>query len=344
MQGTLAQDKFVWLIGSLCQINRLPFDPQLVLQRFPAPHGLRQFLEALQSLGFKTGEHDVDPKAFGNLRFPCVAFLKGAAEGGDLRPALLVKGDGDRLLYFPAGSQTASIAPVREFADQFEPALILVRHESATPDLGDGAERTSKFGFRWFWTELLRHKRVWRDVLAASLFIQLVGLTTPLFTQVIVDKVVVHHTESTLAVIAVGLVMFMLFNASMNWLRQYLVLHTGNRVDAVLGGQVFKHLLRLYLPYFESRPTGTLVARVHAVETIREFTAGAAVSLILDFPFLLIFLAVMFLYSWQLTLIALGMLALIVTASLLVVPLLRARINHQFLLGARNQACARTFG
>src|SRR6185436_3977576 len=261
------------------------------------------------------------------------------AEEEDLRPALLVKADGDRLLYFPAGSQTASIAPLREFAQQFEPRLILVRHESAAAEsLGDGSEPASKFGFRWFWTELLRHKRVWRDVLAASLFIQLIGLTTPLFTQVIIDKVIVHHTESTLAVIAVGLVMFMLFNASMSWLRQYLVLHTGNRVDAVLGSQVFKHLLRLYLPYFESRPTGTLVARVHAVETIREFTAGAAVSLILDFPFLLIFLAVMFLYSWQLTLIALGMLALIVTASLLVVPLLRARINHQFLLGARNQA------
>jgi len=235
VQGALTQEKFVWLIGSLCQINRIPFDPQLVLQRFPAPHALRQFLEALQSLGFKTGEHDVDPKGFGDVRFPCVGFLKGAAEGEDLRPALFAKGDGERLLYFPVGSQTASIAPLREFAQQFEPRLILVRHESAAAEsLGDGSEPASKFGFRWFWTELLRHKRVWRDVLAASLFIQLIGLTTPLFTQVIIDKVIVHHTESTLAVIAVGLVMFMLFNASMSWLRQYLVLHTGNRVDAVL--------------------------------------------------------------------------------------------------------------
>ena len=92
----------------------------------------------------------------------------------------------------------------------------------------------------------------------------------------------------------------------MTWLRQYLVLHTGNRVDAVLGSQVFRHLLRLPLPYFEHRPTGVLIARLHAVETIREFMAGAAVSLVLDLPFLLIFLAVMFCYSWQLTLIALG--------------------------------------
>src|SRR5207302_1913856 len=131
---------------------------------------------------------------------------------------------------------------------------------------------------------------------------------------------------------------FMLFNAGMSWLRQYLVLHTGNRVDAVLGSQVFRHLLRLHLPYFEHRPTGTLIARVHAVETIREFMAGAAVSLVLDFPFLLIFVAVMFAYSWQLTLIALGMLALVAGLSIGIVPLLRARINRQFLMGARNQA------
>jgi subfamily B ATP-binding cassette protein HlyB/CyaB len=134
-------------------------------------------------------------------------------------------------------------------------------------------------------------------VLLASLAIQLVGLATPVFTQVIIDKVVVHQTQSTLVVIGVALVMFMLFTAAMSWLRQYLVLHTGNRIDAVLGSQVFRHLLRLPLPYFENRTTGVLVARLHGVETIREFVSGAAVSLILDFPFLLIFLAVMFWYS-----------------------------------------------
>jgi subfamily B ATP-binding cassette protein HlyB/CyaB len=124
----------------------------------------------------------------------------------------------------------------------------------------------------------------------------------------------------------------------MSWLRQYLVLHTGNRIDAVLGSEVFRHLLRLPLPYFERRPTGTLVARLHGVETIREFVSGAAVTLVLDFPFLLIFLAVMFWYSWQLSLIAVGLLALICAMSLLVTPLFREKLNRQFLLGARNQS------
>src|SRR5258706_12218554 len=111
----------------------------------------------------------------------------------------------------------------------------------------------------------------------------------PLFTQVIIDKVVVHQTSSTLIAIAVGLAMFLLFNAGMSYLRQYLVLHTGNRVDAVLGSQVLRHILRLHLRYFEHRPTGGLIARVRAVETVREFMAGADVGRILDFPFLLFF-------------------------------------------------------
>ena len=85
---------FIWLIGSLCQINRIPFDPQLILQRFPAPHTVRDFLEAARSLGFKTGEGDL-----GKPKFPCVGFLKGEAP----KPALMVKGDAERLLYFAAG-------------------------------------------------------------------------------------------------------------------------------------------------------------------------------------------------------------------------------------------------
>jgi subfamily B ATP-binding cassette protein HlyB/CyaB len=323
--------QFVWVIGSLCRINRLPFDPRLLLQRFPAPHSVRQLLEALKSLGFHSGESVCDPK---KLRLPCVAFLKGEQPC----PAILVKRDADRLLYFSAVSQTPAIMPLSEVGTAFEPMAILVRHENAAEPTGDGAQAPGKFGFRWFWTELLKHRRVCRNVLVASLFIQLVGFATPLGTQVVIDKVVVHQTHSTLVAIAVGLAMFMIFNAVMTWLRQYFLIHTGNRVDAVLGSQVFRHILRLYLPYFEHRPTGVLVARVHAVETIRDFLAGAAVSLILDLPFLLIFVAVTFFYSWQLTLIALGMLGLVVALSLGVTPTFRARLNRQFLLGARNQA------
>jgi subfamily B ATP-binding cassette protein HlyB/CyaB len=149
---------------------------------------------------------------------------------------------------------------------------------------------------------------------------------------------VVHRTESTLIVIAIGLAVFMIFSALLTWVRQYLVLHTGNRVDAVLGSSVFEHLFHLPPRYFEHRPTGVIAARLHGVETIREFVASAAVTLILDLPFLFIFVAIMFFYSVMLTLIVLAILGVIVGMSLMMAPLFQARMSEQFLLGARNQA------
>ncbi|MGB0128048.1 MAG: peptidase domain-containing ABC transporter, partial [Rhodocyclaceae bacterium] len=186
--------------------------------------------------------------------------------------------------------------------------------------------------------EFVKHKRIWRDVLGVSAVLQVLGLATPLLTQVVIDKVVVHHTLSTLAVVGVGLGIAVLFSAAFGWLRQYLILHTGNRIDAVLGSQVLSHLLRLPLPYFQHRPTGVLVARLRGVETIREFLSGAAVTLLLDLPFMAVLLAVMFYYSWQLSLIAVALVVLLTGLSLAVTPLFRARLNHQFLVGARNQS------
>ncbi len=336
----------LWLLGSLCSLYRIPFDPKLIEQDFPPPHSLATFHEAARALGFKTG-HSPHPADWQKLPLPAIAFLRAvpevnADEAIPTIPVLILKTDGHKLLYFRCGSQTPETLTVDEAASQFEPELILASREaSGTNKDGEipGFEVEKKeFGFQWFIPELLKHKTIWRDVLLASLAIQLVGLATPLFTQVIIDKVVVHQTHSTLIVLGIALVMFMLFTSGMSWLRQYLVLHTGNRIDAVLGSQVFRHLLRLPLPYFEHRPTGTLVARLHGVETIREFVSGAAVTLVLDFPFLLIFLAVMFAYSWQLSLIAVGLLGTIAFISFLVAPVFRDKLNQQFMLGARNQS------
>ncbi|WP_434516154.1 peptidase domain-containing ABC transporter [Dechloromonas sp. ARDL1] len=343
-RGELGYPELLWLLGSLCNLYRIPFDPKLIEQEFPPPHSLATFHEAARALGFKTGQ-GTHPAEWQALPLPAIAFLRAIPEtesqtGGKALPVLILKTDGHKLLYFRAGSQTPATITADEAKLQFDPELILVAREAqAKEEAIPGFEaETKSFGFRWFVPELLKHKTIWRDVLLASLAIQLVGLATPLFTQVIIDKVVVHQTHSTLVVLGVALVMFMLFTSGMTWLRQYLVLHTGNRIDAVLGSQVFRHLLRLPLPYFENRPTGTLVARLHGVETIREFVSGAAVTLILDFPFLLIFLAVMFAYSWQLSLIAVGLLGSIAFISFLVAPLFRDKLNHQFMLGARNQA------
>lgn len=342
----LTREELIWFLGSIASLFRIPFDPLLLDREFPPPHSRYSLDAALRSLGLRASWLSADSAPRDGARFPlpAIAFPRAGASGGEprSRPSLLVRADGARVLYFLAGSDRPQTVPVSELAGQFDTLLVVTKaQESAndTADPQDGSPAAAKeFGFRWFVPELLKHKTIWRDVLAASLFIQLIGLTTPLFTQVIIDKVVVHQTRSTLIVVGCGLVMFMVFSAVMSWLRQYLVIHTGNRIDAVLGSQVFQHLMRLPFPYFERRPTGTLVARLQGIETIRAFVTGAAVSLVLDLPFLLIFLAVMFAYSWQLSLIACGILLLITLLSVIVSPLLREKLNQQFMLGARNQA------
>jgi len=341
----------LWVLGSLCQIYRIPFDAKLVLQRYAPPYTLATLCEAGESLGLAVGQWR-EVRTFAEVVLPCVALVKApggqrAANDEDtpapLVPALLLKSDGTRFLYFRAGSESGETAPVADFPLLFQPAMLSVgRAPQAANEAGAEEDKVEAqprgFGFGWFVPELLKHKSVWRDVLLASLTIQLMALATPLFTQAIIDKVIVHQTHSTLKVVAFALGMFMLFSAAMTWVRQYLVIHTGNRIDAVLGTHVFSYMLRLPLRYFEQRPTGVVVSRLHGVETIRDFLSGAAVSLVLDLPFLIIFVAVMFLYSWQLTLVALTALTIISLLSLAATPVFRKRLNDQFLLGARNQA------
>jgi len=334
----------LWALGSFCAIHRIPFDAELALKRFPPPYTHETLIHAARALGFKIRTGHCSPEEIGRQPLPSLVLVHAEdGEGGATpqpdRLAIVTEATAERIVLFAAGGNTPQLLTPAEFAARYMGNYYLLKptpKAAKDPDAAAGGQRI--FGFRWFVPELLKHRPVWRDVLLASLAIQLLALATPLFTQVIIDKVVVHHSESTLIVIGIGLAVFMVFSALLSWVRQYLVLHTGNRVDVVLGSAVFEHLFHLPPRYFEQRPTGVIAARLNGVETIREFVAGAAVTLLLDLPFLFIFVAIMFYYSVGLTLIALAILAVIVAMSLLVAPLFQERLNRQFLLGARNQA------
>ena len=352
----------VWSLGSVCALHHRAFDAQLLLRELPAPPLTTDTLiTAARSLRFRIQRRDVSRAGLTKLTMPCLIVLReglakappesldpqaAAADGPppsnsqQSRLALLVKVDDTQVMLFRGGTNQVTTLSHEAFDQEFAGCAFQVAPASEAVSDPDGAWRPRAFGFRWFIPELLKHRRVWRDVLIASLFIQLLALGTPIFTQVVIDKVVVHRTQSTLVVIAVGMGLFAVFSALLSWVRQYLVLHTGNRVDAVLGAAVFEHLLKLPPRYFESRPTGVITARLRGVENIREFIASAAVTLVLDLPFLGIFVAIMLAYSVALTVIALGIIALIVALSIVVAPIFRSRLNEQFLLGARNQAFA----
>jgi subfamily B ATP-binding cassette protein HlyB/CyaB len=269
---------------------------------------------------------------------PCIALLRAGDAGADATLAVVGHAEPSRILFFRARTNVPNVVSTAEFAKLYSGVAVALQPAGkAVRDVDIGASRRA-FDFRWFVPELLRHRRIWVEVLVASLFIQLIALAVPLCSQVIIDKVIVHQTPSTLAVVSSALLLLLAFSSTLSWIRQYLVSHTGNRVDAVLGMAIFQHLFELPARYFERRPTGVIAARLHGVETIRDFISGAAVTLLLDLPFLFLFVALMLLYSVWLTALTLAVIAAILAASLVVAPLFQSRLNAQFLLGARNQA------
>lgn len=350
----------VWAMGSFSALNRKPFDPELLVQQFPPPYTSDTLISAARGIGLRIKRLDCVEPELSSLTLPCLVLMHTQAveapalspykEGtGDsaetvpslpqVRPAIVVQVHSDRVVLFLAGNGTPTTLSRTDFAAQYNGSAFLMALPAAGAKDPDAVLKAgNSFGFRWFIPELLKYRKVWREVVAASLIIQLLALATPLFTQVVIDKVVVHRTQNTLIVIGVGLAVFMVFTSLLTWIRQYLVLHTGNRVDAVLGAAVFEHLFKLPPRYFEHRPTGVIAARLRGVENIREFVASAAVTLVLDLPFLLIFVGIMLSYSVPLSLMVLALIACIVVLTFVVAPIFRTRLNEQFLLGARNQA------
>jgi len=343
LKSGISRSYFLWVLGSICRIHSKPFDAQQLIGQFPPPYQVSDLLQAAESLGFQIQAIPGHISPVPQDEQPLLVFRsteksESGVDSCNWQPAIVANQAEREITLFPAGSDKPQTLDIEDYQQNYLPWSLHFTSKVADPANDEVDQKPQRFGYKWFVPELLKHKSIWRDVLLASLAIQVMGLATPLFTQVIIDKVIVHHTMNTLYVVVFALFMFMSFSALMTWIRQYLVLHTGNRVDAVLGAKVFSHLFALPMRYFEHRATGTLVARVQGLETIREFITGAAVALMLDLPFLVIFLAVMFFYSWQLTLIVVGVVTVISIISLLIAPTLRKRLNEQFQLGARNQA------
>jgi subfamily B ATP-binding cassette protein HlyB/CyaB len=184
---------------------------------------------------------------------------------------------------------------ISELRSEIEPFIILV----ARHFLGVGIDPRS-FGFRWFAPSLWRYRKPLFHVLIASLFVQIFALVSPLFFQVVIDKVLTHRGYSTLYVLVAGLAAIGLFDVMLQYLRTYALAHTTNRIDVELGQRLFRHLTRLPVSYFETRPAGQTVARVRELETIRAFLTGQGLFSALDLLFAFIFIAVLFAYSWKL--------------------------------------------
>jgi subfamily B ATP-binding cassette protein HlyB/CyaB len=269
----------------------------------------------------------VSARRLGAVPFPAILELK--AGGFVVLAAASEKG---KVRLVDPVARTAREVSLEEAEGLSSGTAILV-----TRRLGGAGIDPNTFGFRWFWPSILRYKRPLGHVLVASLFVQVFALATPIFFQLVVDKVLVHKGLSTLVVLVVGMVTLGLFETVLQFLRAYTLSHTTNRIDVELGRRLFHHLFRLPLAYFETRAAGQTVARMRELETIRSFLTGQGLTALIDLVFTLVFIGVMFLYSVPLTLVVLLSIPVYVVIAALLRPILREQINEKFNRGARSQ-------
>ncbi len=326
-------------------------------------------LRAAKELGFKAKEASVEYERLQKLPLPGIAIMqaignrqeaidkKGEARGDDLSPiahslspkyVILAKADAEQVMILNPVEGKPRIIKKEEFLEQWaikagnrreaigdrqKGKVILLSHR------GFGFLRSEEvFGLKWFIPAIWKYRKPLSEVLIASLVLQIFGLITPIFTQVVIDKVLVHKGLTTLDVLAIGLITIAIFESVLSILRTYVFTHTTSKIDVTLSTRLFRHLLALPLRYFEVRRVGDTVARVRELENIRHFLTGAPLTSVLDVMFMAVFIAVMFFYSTTLTLVALAALPFFAGLSALVTPMLRHRLDERFNRGADAQS------
>jgi ATP-binding cassette subfamily B protein len=208
--------------------------------------------------------------------------------------------------------------------------LLLLDRSNTTPE--------QAFGPSWFWPAIQRYRGVLIQVLIAGFVVQLFTLANPLLIQVIIDKVINQRSLDTLQVLGFALVAVTVLEGVLGSLKTFLFAETTNRIDQRLGAEVIDHLLRLPLGYFDKRPVGELGSRISELEKIRNFLTGQALTTLLDAAFSVIYVVVMVIYSWVLTLIALAVLPIQVGLTLLGAPLFRRQFRQAAEENAKTQS------
>ena len=290
------------------------------------PVGVAEMLRCAKDLGLKARTYTTSWKRLAETPLPGIAALK------DGRFLILGRvGDGKIIVQHPFAPKPELMSEA-EFTALWDGRLVLMTRRAALTDL------TRRFDFTWFLGAIQKYRGLLTEVLVASFFLQLFALVTPLFFQVIIDKVLVHRGISTLDVLVLGMLTITIFEAVLGTLRTYLFSHTTNRIDVELGARLFRHLLGLPLAYFQARRAGDSVARVRELENIRNFLTSSALTLVIDFFFTFVFLGVMTFYSPFLTILVLCSFPVYIAISASVTPLFRRRLDEKFRRSAENQA------
>ena len=313
----------------LARYHSVAVDPEALRHQFVLGERLfdvSELLRAARLLSLKARWVSSDSAGLSSVPKPCIAVM---ADGGFLIVGAV---DATRVLVQdPAVSAPAALERA-EFDRRWAGRLLLITRRAGLVD------ELRRFDLSWFVSAVVKYRRLLGEVLIASLVLQVLALITPLFFQVVIDKVLVHHGLMTLDVLAIGLLVVVLFEVGLGGLRTWLFSHTATRIDVELGAKLYRHLQGLPIAFFQSRAVGSIVARVRELERIREFLTSSALTLVLDLLFGIVFLVVMYVYSPLLFGVVLATLPAYVVLSLVVTPVLRRRLDEKFRRGAENQA------
>ncbi|MBX2829929.1 MAG: type I secretion system permease/ATPase [Rhodospirillales bacterium] len=326
-----SKDSGLLALVTILRFFNLPADAEQIRHQFGKP-GAVFVLDDLQlaakrlKLKSRIIESGWDRLAKTNL--PAIAEIKN---GTFVIVAKIDAEQGKVLVQDPVAGRAVSVDKA-SFEEKWTGRLLLATRRAAI--LGQGG----KFDISWFVAALSKYRRIFIEVLIASFFLQLFALISPLFFQVVIDKVLVHRGLTTLDVLVFGLLVVSVFEVLLGTLRTYIFSHTTNRVDVELGARLFRHLMSLPMGYFQARQVGQSVARVRELESIRNFITGSALTLVIDLFFTVVFFAVMWHFSPLLTMIVLGSIPFFVILAFVVTPILRKRLDEKFQRGAENQA------
>jgi ATP-binding cassette, subfamily B, bacterial HlyB/CyaB len=311
----------------LLRFHGIGVDPAQIRHRCGGARiGATEMLRAAKELGLKARLRRSRWSRLAATPLPAIAALH---DGSFL---FLGKVGEDKALVQLPGSSQPTLMSRADFEATWDGRLVLMTRRAGLVDL------SRRFDITWFLGAINKYRWLLGEVLVASLFLQLFALVSPLFFQVVIDKVLVHRTMSTLDVLIIGLAAIAAFEGVLGILRTYLFAHTTNRIDVELGARLFRHLLALPLAYFHARRVGDSVARVRELENIRNFLTSSALTLVIDLFFGFVFIAVMFFYSPLLTWIVIGAFPFYIAISVAATPLFRHRLDEKFRRGAENQA------
>jgi ATP-binding cassette, subfamily B, bacterial HlyB/CyaB len=320
-------DQGLIVFTHLLQFLGIGVDPEQVRHRSGGvPIGVSEMLRYAKQAGLKARIYATTFARLEKTPLPGIAVLR---DGGFL---LLGKvGDGKALVQLPT-SPRPQLMTQAELEAVWDGRIVLVTRRAKLTDLA------RRFDITWFLGAIVKYRRLLGEVLAASFFLQLFALATPLIFQVVIDKVLVHRSMSTLDILIVAFLAIAIFETVLGTLRTYIFSHTTNRIDVELGARLFRHLLALPIAYFQARRVGDSVARVRELENIRNFLTGSALTLAIDLFFTFVFLAVMFVYSALLTWIIVASFPFYIAVSAIATPIFRQRLDEKFKRGAENQA------